>query len=99
MSIHIDTLSVMIEGGRCELGIKRQLMKFYGNANTLIRVFGKYSNDVKIKLFHTYCTTLYCGIFGMKLQCEILVDLEFLITILFVNCLIYHMTAVPVECV
>ncbi len=67
-------LGVMIEVGKCEVDIKRQLMKFYANANTLIRVFDKYSNDVKIKLFHTYCTTLYCGIFGMKLQCQILVD-------------------------
>ena len=56
-------LGVMIEVGKCELDIKRQLMQFYANANTLIRVFGKCSNDVKIKLFHTYCTTLYCGIF------------------------------------
>ena len=42
-------LGVMIEVGKCELDIKRQLMKFYANANTLLRVFGKCSNDLKIK--------------------------------------------------
>ncbi len=28
-------LGVIIEDGKCELDIKRQLMKFYANANTL----------------------------------------------------------------
>ncbi len=50
------------EDGNCEADIKRQLMKFYAEANTLLRKFGKYSDSVKLEVFRAYCTNLYCGI-------------------------------------
>ncbi len=64
----------MIEVGKCELDIKRQLMQFYANANTLIRVFGKCSNDVKLSYFIPIVQRYTVEFSGMKLQCEILVD-------------------------
>lgn len=64
MSIHIlRYLGVIIEYDKCELDIKKRLVKFYTNAKSLIRIFGKCSSHVNIQLCRTYCTTLYCGIF------------------------------------
>ena len=38
--------------------LKRQMRKFYANANMLIRKFSKCSVNVKFK---TYCSTMYCS--------------------------------------
>ncbi len=43
-------LCVIIEDGNCEADVKRQLMKFYANANKLLKKFGKSSNNVHVKL-------------------------------------------------
>ena len=43
----------------CDLDLKRQMRKFYTNANMLIRKFFKFSVDVKCYLFKTYCSTMY----------------------------------------
>jgi len=40
--------------------MKRQLCKFCANANMLIRKFSFGSDDVKVFLFKSYCTNLYC---------------------------------------
>ena len=40
--------------------MKRQLGKFYANANMLIRKFSFCSDDVNVFLFKSYCTNLYC---------------------------------------
>ena len=54
--------------------IKRQLMKFYANATTLLRKFGKCSVNIKLELFKTYATNLYCGIFGMMPLREVCIN-------------------------
>ena len=41
--------------------LKRQMRKFYANANMLIRKFSKCSVNVKCYLFKTYCSTMYCS--------------------------------------
>ena len=41
--------------------LKRQMRKFYANANMLIRTFSKCSVNVKCYLFKTYCSTMYCS--------------------------------------
>ena len=43
--------------------LKRQMRKFYANANMLIRKFSKRSVLVKCYLFKTYCSTstMYCS--------------------------------------
>ena len=54
-------LGVIISDLNCDLDLKRQMRKFYTNANMLIRKFFKCSVDVKCYLFKTYCSTMYCS--------------------------------------
>ena len=54
-------LGVIISDHNCDLDLKRQMRKFYTNANMLIRKFFKCTVDVKCYLFKTYCSTLYCS--------------------------------------
>ena len=54
-------LGVIISDHNCDLDLKRQLQKFYTNANMLIRKFSKCSVGVKCYLFKTYCSTMYCS--------------------------------------
>ena len=44
-----------------EKDIDRQKKKIYAQGNTLIRKFAMCSLDVKIMLFRTYCTPMYCA--------------------------------------
>ena len=39
----------------------RQTSKFYAQANTLLRNFHFYSDDVKCMLFRSFCTNMYCS--------------------------------------
>ena len=41
--------------------LQGQIRAFYGRSNTLIRNFSKCSFDVKLSLFRTYCTNIYCN--------------------------------------
>ena len=41
--------------------IKRQMRSLYSQANSLIRKFHGCSTDVKIKLFQTFCSAMYCS--------------------------------------
>ena len=43
----------------CKSELKRQLYKWYANANMLIRKFSFCSDDVKVRLFKSYCTNAY----------------------------------------
>ena len=54
-------LGVIISDHNCELDLKRQMRKFYTNANMLIRIFSKCSVDAKCYLFKTYCYIMYCS--------------------------------------
>ena len=47
----------------CDNDLKRQMRKYYANANILLRKFSSCSPDVKCCmhiLLHTYCATMYC---------------------------------------
>ena len=54
-------LGVIISDHNCDADLKRQMRKFYTNANMLIRKFFKCSVDVKCYLLKTYCSTMYCS--------------------------------------
>ena len=54
-------LVVIISDHNCDFNLKRQMGKFYTNANMLIKKFFKCTVDVKCYLFKTYCSTLYCS--------------------------------------
>ena len=41
--------------------IQRQTRMFYMQANILLRKFNYCSHDVKIMLFNSYCTSMYCA--------------------------------------
>ena len=43
--------------------IKRQITKFYANANMLLRTFSICSYQVKCHLFRSYCANMYCPYF------------------------------------
>jgi len=53
-------LGVKIETYSCKSDMKRQLRQFYATANMLIRKFSFCSDDVKVFLFKSYCTNIYC---------------------------------------
>ena len=38
----------------------RQMRLLYTKSNTLLRTFSHCSSDVKVTLFQSYCTALYC---------------------------------------
>ena len=54
-------LGTIICQKNCDLDIKRQMRKFYANANMLLRRFSKCSTPVKCYLFKSYCSNLYCA--------------------------------------
>ena len=56
----------------CDVDLKRQMRKYYMNANLLLR---KFSYDVNCMLFKTCCsrhivlyTVVHCGLIALKLQ-------------------------------
>ena len=57
---------IISNNGKADLDIKRQLRKFYANANNLLRNFSKCSYDVKCELFRSFCCNLYCSQFWIK---------------------------------
>ena len=54
-------LGVIMSEHNSDNDLKRQMRKFYANANMLIRKFSKCSVNVKCYLFKTYCSTMYCS--------------------------------------
>ena len=56
-------LGLTISVKNCDLDLKRQMRKYYANANMLLRKFVKCSLDVRCYLFKTYCYNLYCALF------------------------------------
>ena len=56
-------LGITISEKNCDQDIHRQMIKFYSNANILLRRFSKCSIDVKCYLFKSYCSNLYCSSF------------------------------------
>ena len=58
---HCKYLGVIMSEHNSDNDLKRQMRKFYANANMLIRKFSKCSVNVKCHLFKTYCSTMYCS--------------------------------------
>ena len=58
---HCKYLDVIISEHNSDNDLKRQMRKFYANANMLISKFSKCSVNVKCYLFKTYCSTMYCS--------------------------------------
>ena len=54
---HCKYLGVIMSEHNSDNDLKRQMRKFYANANMLIRKFSKCSVNVKCYLFKTYCST------------------------------------------
>ena len=54
-------LGIIVCQKNCDRDLKRQMKKFYANANMLLRRFSKCSIPVKCYLFKTYCSNLYCA--------------------------------------
>ena len=58
---HCKYLGVIMSEHNSDNDLKRQMRKFYANANMLIRNFSKCSVNVKCYLFKTYCSTMDCS--------------------------------------
>ena len=44
-----------------DIDMKRQVQAIYVRGNTLINKFRNCSDEVKLKLFKTYCNSFYCS--------------------------------------
>ena len=53
-------LGVIMSNTNDNRDIKRQLRSYISKVNMLTQMFGKCSNDVKIHLYNSYCTSMYC---------------------------------------
>ena len=52
-------LSIIINVKNSKADLKRQMRKYYGNANMPLRKFSYCSPDVKCCMFKSYCSTMY----------------------------------------
>ena len=54
-------MGIIIRLKNCDADLKRQMRKYYANANMLLRKFSYCSPDVKCCMFKSYCSTMYCS--------------------------------------
>ena len=54
-------LGIIVSYANCDGDLKRQMRKYYSNANMLLRTFRYCSPDVKCCMFKSYCATMYCS--------------------------------------
>ena len=54
-------LDIIVSEANCDGDLKRQMRKYYANANVLLRKFSYCSPDVKCCMFKYYCSTMYCS--------------------------------------
>lgn len=54
-------LGTYISNRNPDVDLNRQLCKFYGKINVLIRTFSSCTYNTKISLFKSYCTNMYCS--------------------------------------
>ena len=52
-------LGIIVSEANCDGGLKRQMRKYYANANMLLRKFSYCSPDVICCMFKSYCATMY----------------------------------------
>ena len=53
-------LGIIVSETNCDNDLKRQMRKYYANANKLLRKFSYSSPDVKCCMCKSYCATMYC---------------------------------------
>lgn len=61
---------IVTEDQKDDCDIKRQIRSIYSRGNILIRRFKHCSDDVKLKLFRSYCNSLYCAQLWCQFKCE-----------------------------
>ena len=54
-------MGIIISVKNYDADLKRQVRKYYANANMLLRKFSYCSPDVKYCMFKSYCSTMYCS--------------------------------------
>ena len=54
-------LGIIISVKNSDADLKRQMKKYYANANMLLSKFSYCSPDVKSCMFKSYCSTMYCS--------------------------------------
>ena len=52
---------VITDDYRDDITIEREIKALYSRGNALLRKFAKCSEQVKIRLFQTYCCSFYCS--------------------------------------
>ena len=57
---HHKYLGVFLSSINDGKDIKRQLRSYISKANLLVQMFGKCSDEVKIQLYSSYCTSMCC---------------------------------------
>ena len=55
-------LGIIISVKNCDADLKRQIKKYYANANMLLCKFSCCSPDVKCCMFKSYCSTMHCSL-------------------------------------
>ena len=58
---HCKYLGVIVSEHNSDNDLKRQMRKFYANANMLIGKFSTCSVNISCYLFKTYCSIMYCS--------------------------------------
>ena len=53
-------LGIIVSKTNCDNDLKRQMRKYYANANILLRKFSYCSPDVKCCMFKSYCASKNC---------------------------------------
>ena len=53
-------LGIIVSETNCDNDLKRQMRKYYANANIVLRKFSYCSPDVKCCMFKSYWATMYC---------------------------------------
>ena len=54
-------MGIIVSEANCDGDLKRQMRKYYANANMLLRKFSYCSPDVKCCMFKSYCAAMYCS--------------------------------------
>ena len=76
----------------------RQMRLLYAKSNTLLRTFSHCSSDVKVTLFQSYCTALYCPFCGTIIKSVHLVKFVSRLTMLIKKYLVFLSGVVLVQC-
>ena len=76
----------------------RQMRLLYAKSNTLLRTFSHCSSDVKVTLFQSYCTALYCPFLWNDYKSLHLVKFVSHLTMLIEKYLVFLSGVVLVQC-